>query len=59
MRKKPGLMAPPSSDEGAEPRRGLMSPGAAAPPFVVTLSALLWSVAAVLAAVELGVQLAL
>ena len=50
-------MAPPSLyDE--PPRRGLMHPGHAAPPFPVSLSTLLWSVAAVIAAVELGTQLA-
>jgi hypothetical protein len=36
-----------------------MSPGATAPPLELSLGALLWSVATVLAAVELGVQLAL
>jgi hypothetical protein len=59
MRKQPGIMAPPSPDHDEEPRRGLMSPSAAAPPPELTLSALLWSVAVVLAAVELGTQLAL
>jgi hypothetical protein len=36
-----------------------MQPGPAAPPFPVSLPTLLWSVAAVIAAVELGTQLAL
>jgi hypothetical protein len=55
---RPGIMAPPSLyDEPARP--GLMRPaeGAAPPPF--TMSALLWSVAALLAAVELTAQLSL
>ena len=52
-------MAPPSRDDDEAPRRGLMTPSAAAPPPELSLSALLWSVAAVLAAVELGIQLAL
>ena len=48
-------MAPPSLyDE--QPRPGLMHPGPAAPPFPVSLSTLLWSVAAVLAAVELALS---
>jgi len=55
--KRPGLMAPPDLYERpAAP--GLMSPGAdAAPP--IDLKVVLWSVAALLAAVELGLQLAL
>jgi hypothetical protein len=52
-------MAPPPPDDDEQPRRGLMSPGVAAPRLEVTLSALLWSVATVLAAVELGVHLTL
>jgi hypothetical protein len=59
MRKRPGIMAPPPPDEGEAPRRGLMSPSKAAPAPELSLSALLWSAAAVLAAVELGVQLSL
>jgi hypothetical protein len=55
---RPGIMAPPSLyDEPARP--GLMCPAQGAPPPKLSLSALLWSVAAVLAAVELTVQLAL
>jgi hypothetical protein len=53
------MMAPPPPDDGDEPRRGLMSPSAAHPPFQLSVRALLWSVATVLAAVELGVQLSL
>jgi hypothetical protein len=54
---RPGIMAPPSLyDE--PPRPGLMHPGPAAPPFPVSLPTLLWSIAAVIAAVELGTQLA-
>lgn len=56
---RPGIMAPPSLyDEPA--RLALMRPGPAAghrPEF--SLSALLWSAAAVLATVELTAQLAL
>ena len=54
--KRPGIMAPPTLyDEPARP--GLMAPVACpAPP--MSLSALLWSIAVVLAAVELAVELA-
>jgi hypothetical protein len=53
---RPGIMAPPTLyDEPAKP--GLFSPGPASPPFEVSLRAVLWSVAVVLAVVELGVQL--
>jgi hypothetical protein len=55
---RPGLMAPPTLyDEPA--RAGLMSPGASAPRLELSLSAALWSVATVLAAVELCINLAL
>ena len=55
---RPGIMAPPSLyDEPVRP--GLMHPGPGAPPFPVDLSTLLWTIAAVIAAVELGTQLAL
>lgn len=51
-------MAPPSLyDEPPTP--GLMSLDAALPPLDLSLSALLWSVATVLAAVELSIQLTL
>ncbi|HET7759695.1 MAG TPA: hypothetical protein VFK62_07210 [Gaiellaceae bacterium] len=51
---RPGVMAPPDLYERpAAP--GLMSPGAEPAP--IDLRLVLWSVAAVLAAVELGVQL--
>jgi hypothetical protein len=54
---RPGVMAPPDLYERPAPP-GLMSPGAeAAPP--IDLRLVLWSVAAVLAALELGLQLAL
>jgi hypothetical protein len=50
-------MAPPSLyDE--PPAAGLMSMDAALPPLNLSPSALLWSVATVVAAVELAVQLA-
>ena len=52
-------MAPPPPDVDEAPRRGLMSPSAAEPALALSLSALLWSVAVVLAAVELTTQLAL
>jgi hypothetical protein len=58
MRKKPGIMAPPSLYEDPA-RPGLMKPAEGALPPELSLSALLWSVAVVLAAVELGTQLAL
>ena len=55
---RPGVMAPPSLyDE--QPAPGLMSMDAALPPLDLSLSALLWSVATVLAAVELSIQLSL
>ena len=55
---RPGVMAPPSLyDE--PPQRGLLSPGPAAPRPEISLSAALWSVAAVLGAVELLTELAL
>jgi hypothetical protein len=55
---RPGIMAPPSLyDE--QPAPGLMSMDAALPPLDLSLSALLWSVATVLAAVELSIQLTL
>lgn len=55
---RPGIMAPPSLyDEPARP--GLMRPPAGAPLPRFSMSALLWSVAAVLAAVELATQLTL
>ena len=58
MRHRPGVMAPPTLyDEPAQ--AGLMSPSAAAPPLPISLRGLLWSVAFVLAAIELLVQLAL
>ena len=54
---RPGVMAPPTLyDEPAQ--AGLMRAGVAAPPFEVDLRHLLWSVAAVLAAVELFFDLA-
>ncbi len=67
---RPGVMAPPSlydelparglmSMDAALPAPGLMSIDAALPPLDLSLSAMLWSVATVLAAVELTVQLAL
>ena len=52
-----GVMTPPSSDD-ERARPGLMQPGPDAPPFAIDLSTLLWSVAAVLATVELATQLA-
>jgi len=56
--KRPGIMAPPSLyDEPA--KSGLMQPDPAVEALQLSLSALLWSVATVLAAVELGVQLSL
>jgi hypothetical protein len=55
---RPGIMAPPSLyDE--QPQPGLMSVDAAQPPLDLSLNALFWSVATVLAAVELIVQLTL
>ena len=58
MRHRPGVMAPPTLyDE--PPAAALMSPAAAAPPVEIGLRGLLWSVAFVLAAIELLVQLAL
>ena len=54
---RPGVMAPPTLyDEPA--RVGVMRAGAAAPPLELDLRHLLWSVAAVLAAVELFFELA-
>ena len=54
---RPGVMAPPTLyDEPAQ--AGLMCPSPAAPPFEIDLPAALWSVAAVLAAVELFFDLA-
>ena len=56
--KRPGIMAPPSLyEQPAQP--GLMRPAEGAPPPELSLSALLWSVAVVLAAVELTAQLRL
>ena len=55
---RPGVMAPPSLYDHP-PQRGLMSPGPGAPRPEISLSAALWSIAAVLAAVELLVELAL
>ena len=56
--KRPGIMAPPSLyDEPA--KSGLMQPDPAVEALQLSLRALLWSVATVLAAVELGVQLSL
>jgi len=55
---RPGVMAPPSLyDE--QPAPGLMSIDAALPPLDLSLNALFWVVATVLAAVELIVQLSL
>ena len=49
---RPGVMAPPTLyDEPAQ--AGMMRPNPVAPPFEIDLHAALWSVAAVLAAVEL------
>ena len=57
MRHRPGVMAPPTLyDEPAS--TGLMAPAAAAPPLELDLRHLLWSVAVVLAAVELFFELA-
>lgn len=54
--RRPGIMAPPDLYERpAQP--GLMSPGAEHPE-PIDLRVVLWSVAAVLAAVELSLQLA-
>jgi hypothetical protein len=55
---RPGVMAPPTLyNEPARP--GLMSLGAAASPPEIDLRAALWSVVAVLGAVELCLELAL
>ena len=55
--RRPGVMAPPDLYERPAPP-GLMSPGGAdaAPP--IDLKLMLWSVAAVLAALELCLELA-
>lgn len=54
--RRPGIMAPPDLHERpAQP--GLMSPGAEHPE-PIDLRVVLWSVAAVLAAVELSLELA-
>ena len=56
--KRPGIMAPPTLyEEPVAP--GLMRPAEGTAPPQLSLSALLWSVAAVLAAVELAVELTL
>jgi hypothetical protein len=55
---RPGVMAPPSLyDE--QPAPGLMSLDGGLPPLDLSLNALFWSVATVLAAVELTVRLSL
>ena len=55
---RPGIMAPPTLyDEPARP--GLMRPPDGAPLPRFSMSALLWSAAVVLAAVELTAQLTL
>ena len=55
---RPGVMAPPTLyDRPLSP--GLMAPGAPGAPFEIGLRAVLWSVAALLGAVELCVELAL
>ena len=55
---RPGVMAPPTLYH--EPaRRGLMSPPPAAAPPELDVRALLWSVAVVLGAVELFLEIAL
>ena len=52
---RPGIMAPPSLyDEPARP--GLMRPAEGAAPPPLSMSALLWPVAALLAAVDLAAQ---
>jgi hypothetical protein len=51
-------MAPPTLyDE--PPRPGVMTPGAPGAPFEIGLRGLLWSIAAVLAAIEVCVEFAL
>lgn len=53
---RPGVMAPPDLHD-QPPRPGLMS-SSAEPADPVDLKVVLWTVAAVLAAVELGLELA-
>ena len=55
---RPGVMAPPTlHDQPLTP--GLMTTGAPGAPFEIRLRAVLWSVAALLGAVELCVEFAL
>jgi hypothetical protein len=55
---RPGVMAPPSLYE-EQPRPGLMTLDATKSPLDLSLNALFWSVATVLAAIELTVRLSL